>query len=125
MAKTNKYNLNYIGGIDEYKKRTIYTLNIMDDGFSVDGLFKKKKFSYNQVVEIKYGEIDVLKETSDIVRMLLFDQVALLDLRNNRKIKYCLMIQLKERTILFAEQFDVSLKNAYANLLNKVNQANK
>ena len=28
MKKTFKYNLNYIGGIAEYQKRAIYTLNL-------------------------------------------------------------------------------------------------
>ena len=36
MKKTFKYNLNYIGGIAEYQKRAIYTLNLKENSFSVD-----------------------------------------------------------------------------------------
>lgn len=34
MKKTFKYNLNYIGGIAEYQKRAIYTLNLKENSFS-------------------------------------------------------------------------------------------
>ena len=44
-----QYNLNYIGGIDGYNKRAIYTLKITDDYFYVNGLIKSKKFAYEQV----------------------------------------------------------------------------
>lgn len=41
---TFKYNLNYIGGINEYTKRAIYTLIIDKDYFYVNGLIKKEIF---------------------------------------------------------------------------------
>ena len=56
-----QYNLNYIGGIDGYNKRAIYTLKITDDYFYVNGLIKSKKFAYKQVKGIFFGEIDDLK----------------------------------------------------------------
>ena len=106
MKKTFKYNLNYIGGIAEYQKRAIYTLNLKENSFSVDGIFKSRKFSYNDIIEVKYGEIEELKKQ--------------LDRRLNRKLKYCLAIILKEEmTIVFAEEYDGTIKTAY-NTLSKI-----
>ena len=114
MKKTFKYNLNYIGGIAEYQKRAIYTLNLKENSFSVDGIFKSRKFSYNDIIEVKYGEIE------DPVNVLLFGRMALLDRRLNRKLKYCLAIILKEEmTIVFAEEYDGTIKTAY-NTLSKI-----
>ena len=90
-----QYNLNYIGGIDGYNKRAIYTLKITDDYFYVNGLIKSKKFAYKQVKGIFFGEIDDLKRAFAEVK-LLFEQVSLLDYRLNRKLKYCLVIVLED-----------------------------
>ena len=110
MKKTFKYNLNYIGGIAEYQKRAIYTLNLKENSFSVDGIFKSRKFSYNEE----------LKKQLDPVNVLLFGRMALLDRRLNRKLKYCLAIILKEEmTIVFAEEYDGTIKTAY-NTLSKI-----
>ena len=79
MKKTFKYNLNYIGGIAEYQKRAIYTLNLKENSFSVDGIFKSRKFSYNDIIEVKYGEIEELKKQLDPVNVLLFGRMALFD----------------------------------------------
>ena len=120
MKKTFKYNLNYIGGIAEYQKRAIYTLNLKENSFSVDGIFKSRKFSYNDIIEVKYGEIEELKKQMDPVNVLLFGRMALLDRRLNRKLKYCLAIILKEEmTIVFAEEYDGTIKTAY-NTLSKI-----
>lgn len=119
MKKTFKYNLNYIGGIAEYQKSAIYTLNLKESGFSVDGIFKSKKFSYDDIVDIKYGETNELKEQLDPVRVLLFGRIALLDRRLFRKLKYCLAIVLKEETIVFAEEVEGTIKTA-ANTLMKI-----
>ena len=64
MKKTFKYNLNYIGGIAEYQKRAIYTLNLKENSFSVDGIFKSRKFSYNDIIEVKYGGDRGIKKTA-------------------------------------------------------------
>ena len=125
MSKSYKYNLNYIGGIEAYRKRAMYTLNIKDDSFSVDGLFKSQHFSYDDIVDIKYGEIDLLKENTEIVRLMLFDQVSLLNWKNNKRINYCLVIVLKDQTILFAEEYEVSIAKAYQRLLDSVNKTRK
>ena len=53
MKKTFKYNLNYIGGIAEYQKRAIYTLNLKENSFSVDSIFKSRKFSYCYRILVK------------------------------------------------------------------------
>ena len=120
MKKTFKYNLNYIGGIAEYQKRAIYTLNLKENSFSVDGILKSRKFSYNDIIEVKYGEIEELKKQLDPVNVLSFGRMALLDRRLNRKLKYCLAIILKEEmTIVFAEEYDGTIKTAY-NTLSKI-----
>ena len=110
-----QYNLNYIGGIDGYNKRAIYTLKITDDYFYVNGLIKSKKFAYKQVKGIFFGEIDDLKKAFAEVK-LLFEQVSLLDYRLNRKLKYCLVIVLEDTKIVFAQEEDINLKNAFRRL---------
>src|SRR5699024_11899393 len=110
-----QYNLNYIGGIDGYNKRAIYTLKITDDYFYVNGLIKSKKFAYKQVKGIFFGEIDDLKRAFAEVK-LLFEQVSLLDYRLNRKLKYCLVIVLEDTKIVFAQEEDINLKNAFRRL---------
>ncbi|WP_297668774.1 hypothetical protein [Thomasclavelia sp.] len=113
-----QYNLNYIGGIDGYNKRAIYTLKITDDYFYVNGLIKSKKFAYEQVKGIFFGEIDDLKKAFAEVR-LLFEQVSLLDYRLNRKLRYCLVIVLEDTKIVFAQEEDSNLKNAFKRLKEK------
>lgn len=125
MANISKYNLYYISGIEEYRHRAMYTLNIKEDCFVVSGIFKSKEFLFDEIVDIKYGEINFLKETIDIVRRTLVDQVSLIDLRNNRKLNYCLVIFLKNQTILFGEEYDTLIKKAYENLLNATNKTRK
>ena len=98
-----QYNLNYIGGIDGYNKRAIYTLKITDDYFYVNGLIKSKKFAYEQVKGIFFGEIDDLKKAFAEVR-LLFEQVSLLDYRLNRKLR-CLH-ELTVEVVLVAQHHD-------------------
>ena len=88
-------------------------------------LFENKEFLFDEIVDIKYGEINFLKETIDIVRRTLVDQVSLIDLRNNRKLNYCLVIFLKNQTILFGEEYDTLIKKAYENLLNATNKTRK
>ena len=122
MKKTFKYNLNYIGGIAEYQKRTIYTLNLKENSFSVDGIFKSRKFSYNDIIEVKYGEIEELKKQLDPVNVLLFGRMALLDRRLNRKLKYCLVIVLEDTKIVFAQEEDINLKNAFRRLKERHSQ---
>ncbi|MFQ8705940.1 MAG: hypothetical protein ACLR9T_07740 [Thomasclavelia sp.] len=114
---TFKYNLNYIGGINEYTKRAIYTLIIDKDYFYVNGLIKKKKFSYDQVIKITYGTTDDLKKNIEEVKQLLFGHIGLLDRRLNNKLHYCLAIILKDTTIIFAEEHETSIKNAYQRLI--------
>ena len=95
-----KYNLNYIGGIAEYQKRAIYTLNLKENSFSVDGIFKSRKFSYNDIIEVKYGEIEELKKQLDPVNVLLFGRMALLVLRGlleKRDINYFIRYYLMEQ----------------------------
>ena len=116
---TFQYNLNYIGGISGYNKRAIYTLQIKDDCFFVNGLIKSKKFSYDQINKIIFGTTDELKGRIIEVNDLLFNHVKLLDYRLNRKLRYCLVIVLKDTTIIFAEEDDANIKNAYQRL-NKV-----
>ena len=116
-----QYNLNYIGGIDGYNKRAIYTLKITDDYFYVNGLIKSKKFAYKQVKGIFFGEIDDLKRASAEVK-LLFEQVSLLDYRLNRKLKYCLVIVLEDTKIVFAQEEDINLKNAFRRLKERHSQ---
>ena len=125
MANISKYNLYYISGIEEYRRRAMYTLNIKEDCFAVSGIFQSKEFLFDEIVDIKYGEINFLKETIDIVRRTLVDQVSLIDLRNNRKLNYCLVIFLKNQTILFGEEYDTLIKKAYENLLNATNKTRK
>ena len=125
MANISKYNLYYISGIEEYRRRAMYTLNIKEDCFAVSGIFKSKEFLFDEIVDIKYGEINFLKETIDIVRRTLVDQVSLIDLRNNRKLNYCLVIFLKNQTILFGEEYETIIKKAYENLLNATNKTRK
>lgn len=125
MANISKYNLYYISGIEEYRRRAMYTLTIKEDCFTVSGIFKSKEFLFDEIVDIKYGEINFLKETIDIVRRTLVDQVSLIDLRNNRKLNYCLVIFLKNQTILFGEEYDTLIKKAYENLLNATNKTRK
>ena len=61
-----------------------------------------------------------LKKQLDPVNVLLFGRMALLDRRLNRKLKYCLAIILKEEmTIVFAEEYDGTIKTAY-NTLSKI-----
>ena len=122
MKKTFKYNLNYIGGIAEYQKRAIYTLNLKENSFSVDGIFKSRKFSYNDIIEVKYGEIEELKKQLDPVNVLLFGRMALLDRRLNRKLKYCLVIVLEDTKIVFAQEEDINLKNAFRRLKERHSQ---
>ena len=55
----------------------------------------------------------------------MVDQVSLIDLRNNRKLNYCLVIFLKNQTILFGEEYDTLIKKAYENLLNATNKTRK
>lgn len=116
-----QYNLNYIGGIDGYNKRAIYTLKITDDYFYVNGLIKSKKFAYKQVKGIFFGEIDDLKKAFAEVK-LLFEQVSLLDYRLNRKLKYCLVIVLEDTKIVFAQEEDINLKNAFRRLKERHSQ---
>ncbi|WP_278463156.1 hypothetical protein [Thomasclavelia spiroformis] len=116
-----QYNLNYIGGIDGYNKRAIYTLKITDDYFYVNGLIKSKKFAYKQVKGIFFGEIDDLKRAFAEVK-LLFEQVSLLDYRLNRKLKYCLVIVLEDTKIVFAQEEDINLKNAFRRLKERHSQ---
>ena len=116
-----QYNLNYIGGIDGYNKRAIYTLKITDDYFYVNGLIKSKKFAYKQVKGIFFGEIDDLKRAFAEVK-LLFEQVSLLDYRLNRKLKYCLVIVLEDTKIVFAQEEDINLKNAIRRLKERHSQ---
>lgn len=118
-----QYNLNYIGGIDGYNKRAIYTLKITDDYFYVNGLIKSKKFAYKQVKGIFFGEIDDLKRAFAEVK-LLFEQVSLLDYRLNRKLKYCLVIVLEDTKIVFAQEEDINLKNAFRRLKERHSQKN-
>ena len=125
MANISKYNLYYISGIEEYRRRAMYTLNIKEACLAVSGIFKSKEFLFDEIVDIKYGEINFLKETIDIVRRTLVDQVSLIDLRNNRKLNYCLVIFLKNQTILFGEEYDTLIKKAYENLLNATNKTRK
>ena len=117
MKKSLKYNLTYIGGISGYDKRAIYTLNLKTDHFSVDGIFKSKKFLYADIIEVYFGEVDYLKGKLDIVRELMIDHLALLDRRLNRKLKYCLVIVLKEGAIVFSEEYDGIIKVAYERLI--------
>ena len=105
-----KYNLNYISGINEYTKRAIYTLVIDKDYFYVNGLIKKKKFSYNQVIKIVYGTTDELKRN-------IVGNIGLLDRRLNKRLHYCLVIVLENATIIFAEEHETSIKNAYQKLM--------
>ena len=64
--------------------------------------------------------IEELKKQLDPVNVLLFGRMALLDRRLNRKLKYCLAIILKEEmTIVFAEEYDGTIKTAY-NTLSKI-----
>ncbi len=114
---TFQYNLNYIGGISGYNKRAIYTLKIKDDCFFVNGLIKSKKFSYDQINKIIFGTTDELKGRIIEVNDLLFNHVKLLDYRLNRKLRYCLVIVLKDTTIIFAEEDDANIKNAIQFLL--------
>lgn len=116
-----QYNLNYIGGIDGYNKRAIYTLKITDDYFYVNGLIKSKKFAYKQVKGIFFGEIGDLKRAFAEVK-LLFEQVSLLDYRLNRKLKYCLVIVLEDTKIVFAQEEDINLKNAFRRLKERHSQ---
>lgn len=116
-----QYNLNYIGGIDGYNKRAIYTLKITDDYFYVNGLIKSKKFAYEQVKGIFFGEINDLKRAFEEVK-LLFEQVSLLDYRLNRKLKYCLVIVLEDTKIVFAQEEDINLKNAFRRLKERHSQ---
>lgn len=111
-----QYNLNYIGGIEGYNKRNIYTLKIKENEFFVNGFIKSKKFSYHQINNIYFGSIESLRGKLEIVEMLLFGHVDLLDYRLNKKLKYCLVIELKDSMILFAEEFEDNLKNAYQRL---------
>lgn len=111
-----QYNLNYISGIAGYNKRAIYTLKINEDGFMVNGLLKSKKFSYIQVIEIKYGKTDEFKELQ-YVKETLYENVKLLDRRLNSKLQYCLIIVLEDTTIIFAEEHEISIKNAYNKLM--------
>ena len=65
-------------------------------------------------------KIEELKKQLDPVNVLLFGRMALLDRRLNRKLKYCLAIILKEEmTIVFAEEYDGTIKTAY-NTLSKI-----
>ncbi|WP_455683078.1 hypothetical protein [Thomasclavelia sp.] len=114
---TFKYNLNYISGISEYTKRTIYTLKIDKDCFYVNGLIKKKKFSYDQVIKIVYGTTDELKKDIEAVKKHIFGHIGLLDRRLNNKLHYCLAIVLEDTTIIFAEEHETSIKNAYQKLI--------
>lgn len=125
MANIEKYNLYYISGIEEYRRRAMYTLNIKEDCFSVNGIFKSKEFLFDEIVDIKYGEIDFLKESIDIVRKTLVDQVSLIDWRNNRRLNYCFVIFLKDQTILFGEEYNTLIKKAYEDLLKAVNKTRK
>ncbi len=111
-----QYNLNYIGGINGYNKRAVYTLKIKDNCFLVNGLIKSKKFSYNQVIKIVFGTTDELKESISEVKNMIFNHVKLLDYRMNRKLHYCLVIILKDTTIIFAEEHEANIKNAYQRL---------
>lgn len=111
-----QYNLNYIGGINGYNKRAVYTLKIKDNCFLVNGLIKSKKFSYNQVIKIVFGTTDELKESISEVKNMIFNHVKLLDYRLNRKLHYCLVIILKDTTIIFAEEHEANIKNAYQRL---------
>ncbi|WP_279159946.1 hypothetical protein [Thomasclavelia cocleata] len=112
-----KYNLNYISGINEYTKRAIYTLVIDKDYFYVNGLIKKKKFSYNQVIKIVYGTTDELKRNIEEVNINIFGNIGLLDRRLNKRLHYCLVIVLENTTIIFAEEHETSIKNAYQKLM--------
>lgn len=112
-----KYNLNYISGISEYTKRAIYTLAIEKDCFYVNGLIKKKKYSYDQITKIVYGTTDELKSSIEEVKKYIYDHIGLLDRRLNSKLHYCLVIILKDTTIIFAEEHESSLKNAYHRLI--------
>ena len=69
--------------------------------------------------------LSLYKKKIDIVRRTLVDQVSLIDLRNNRKLNYCLVIFLKNQTILFGEEYDTLIKKAYENLLNATNKTRK
>ena len=109
----------------DFGKFAATALNIKEDCFAVSGIFKSKEFLFDEIVDIKYGEINFLKETIDIVRRTLVDQVSLIDLRNNRKLNYCLVIFLKNQTILFGEEYDTLIKKAYENLLNATNKTRK
>lgn len=111
-----QYNLNYIGGINGYNKRAVYTLKIKDDCFLVNGMIKSKKFSYNQVIKIVFGTTDELKGSISEVKDMIFNHVKLLDYRLNRKLHYCLVIILKDTTIIFAEEHEANIKNAYQRL---------
>lgn len=124
MKKTFKYNLNYISGITEYQRRAIYTLNLKENEFSIDGIFKRKNFLYSDIIDIKFGEVNDLMAESEIIRGLLFKDLKLLDRRIARKLKYCLVIVLKDTTIVFAEEFDMTIKNAY-NTLCKILENNR
>lgn len=124
MKKTFKYNLNYISGITEYQRRAIYTLHLKENEFSIDGIFKRKNFLYSDIIDIKFGEVNDLMAESEIIRGLLFKDLKLLDRRIARKLKYCLVIVLKDTTIVFAEEFDMTIKNAY-NTLCKILENNR
>lgn len=113
---TFQYNLNYIGGINGYNKRAIYTLKIKDECFLVNGLIKSKKFSYNQIIGIVFGTTDELKRDITEVKEMIFNHVKLFDYRLNRKLRYCLVIILKDTTIVFAEEHEANIKNAYQRL---------
>lgn len=114
--KKLKYNLFYIAGIKEYKKRNIYTLAIDEDSFSVDGLFKKKKFNFANVKKVKYGDVKTIKKDDDDAYLALEGVVALMDKRINRKLKYCLVIELEATKIIFADEFENNIKSAAESL---------
>lgn len=111
-----QYNLNYIGGVKGYNKRAIYTLKITDDYFYVNGLIKKMKFPYHHVSKIIFGPTDELQYQEEAVKDHIFNHVGLFDWRLNKKLRYCLVIVLEETTIIFAEEHELLIKNAYQKL---------
>ena len=76
---------------------------------------------YEQVKGIFFGEINDLKRAFAEVK-LLFEQVSLLDYRLNRKLKYCLVIVLEDTKIVFAQEEDINLKNAFRRLKERHSQ---